>query len=117
MKNMQVIEAFSRLKSLRENIPTHDVPTKFITEFHSILDILEQTSGGDLKNFRIPANEVRPIVTSWNYLTGEKKFSSENFCDHAYFKMKVDSVLMMFDILLTPSSDNKPPIGFNPNTK
>ncbi len=117
MDNIKIIEAYSRLKSLRENIPTHKVPNKFVTEFHSILDLLEQKSGANLENFRIPADEVRPVLSSLNYLTKEKKYSKEHYCDHSFFKMKVEAVLMMFDMLISSSSGSKPPIGFSPKIK
>jgi hypothetical protein len=63
MNDFRLFEAYSRLKSLRQNGPADSIRAQFVTEFHQILDLLEQNSGADLKNFRIPASEIRPIIT------------------------------------------------------
>jgi hypothetical protein len=119
MSNMQVIEAYSRLKSLRQNVPTGSIETKFVEEFHQILELLEGASGTTLENFRIPASEIRPIVTGGNYLTGEQRYSNKPYCDYHFFVMKVDGVLTMFELLVSQGqgSSGKTTIGFKPYNK
>ena len=117
MSSMEILEAYSRLKSLRQNVPAHRVDTAFANEYHQILDLPAKTSGTDLANFRIPPSEVRPIVTGGNYLTGETHYSAESFCDRDFFLMKVDGVLTMFELLINQGSGSKPAIGFNPPHK
>ena len=117
MTDFRTLEAFGRLKSLRQNVPNKDVETKYVDEFHQVLDLLESVAGVDLKNFRIPASEVRPVVVGGNYVTGETYYSSRPFCDHAFFLMKLDAVLTMFELLIQARSSDKPAIGFTPPTR
>jgi hypothetical protein len=70
MASNKLIEAYSRLKALKENVPGTYVAAAYVTEFHEILDILERVSGTNLANFRIPAAEFKPAVTSINYVKG-----------------------------------------------
>lgn len=114
MADLKTLEAFSRLKSLRQNVPNRDVDTKFVDEFHQVLDLLETTASIELKSFRIPASEVRPVITGGNYLTGETRYSDRPYCDYAFFVMKVDAVLTMFELLINEGSGGKPAIGFKP---
>ncbi len=114
MTDLKVLEAFSRLKSLRKNVPNQPVETRFVNEFHQVLALLEATSDVKLDSFKIPASEVRRISTGGNYLTGETRYSSEPYCDYAFFTMKVDGVLTMFDLLINQGSGDKPGIGFKP---
>ena len=114
MSDMAVLEAFARLKSLRQNLPAHPVEVKFISEFHQILDLLQEGAHVNLDNFRIPPSEVRPIVVGGNYLDGSVDYSDEPYCETSYFLMKVDAVLNMFEVLLSPASGPKPAIGFRP---
>lgn len=114
MNGSQLLEAYSRLKSLRQNVPENDVHEKFVAEYHQILALLEQASGANLENFRLPAGEIRRVVVSGNFLTGEKHYSQDLYCDHNFFVMKVDAVLMMFEVMLTVGPGSKSPIGFKP---
>jgi len=114
MSNIEILEAYSRLKSLRQNVPPHRINTMLVSEFHGILDLLEKVSGVALDNFRIPAPEVHPIATGGNYLTGETYYSAESFCDKNFFVMKVDGVLTMFELLMNQDAGERPAIGFKP---
>jgi len=109
-----VLEAYARLKALRDNLPEYEVSAPFVTEFHQIVELLERAGQFNLSSFRVPASEVKPIVVSSNYLDGSVDYSKESFCDRHYFLMKVDGVLNMFQVLLTPTSAPKPSIGFKP---
>ena len=112
MSNMQTVEAYSRLKALRQNVPDQPVAVPYITEFHQILDLLEKASGVSLQGFRIPQSEVRPVDVGGNYLSGDTYYSRDPYCDRSFFLMKVDGVLSMFEILLSTPSSAKAPIGF-----
>ena len=114
MSNVEMLEAYSRLKALRQNVPPHRVGSAFVNEFHGALDLLTKVSGLDLSNFRVPPSQVQPIAVAGNYLTGETDYSSDSFCDRDYLLMKVDGVLSMFELLMTQASTGKPAIGFNP---
>jgi hypothetical protein len=114
MNTSTALEAYVRLKSLRQNLPDYDVEMRFVNEFHQILDLLETSSATNLGSFRIPPGELKPIMISSNYLDGTADYTTDNFCNHAFFLMKVDGALMLFELLLTPPAQNKPVIGFKP---
>jgi hypothetical protein len=116
MTNIELLEAYARLKSLRANVPQHRVNATFVSEFHEILDLLAKVSGVSLANFRIPPAEVRPLATGGNYLTGETHYSAESYCDRNFFVMKVDGVLTMFELFMNQGSADKPVIGFKPRS-
>lgn len=113
MSNMQVLEAYSRLKALRQNVADQPVAGQVVVEFHQILDLLEAASQVSLQGFRIPESELRPIESGGSYLSGQVDYSRESYCDRAFFLMKIEGVLIMFEVLLsTPAG--KPSIGFKP---
>ena len=112
MSQQELIEGYARLKALQSNLPDRSsVEEKYVAEFHSILNLLIQTSGLDLSNFRIPDSELKPIVTGGNYRTGTVDYSDDNYCQQAFMMMKIDGVLTFFEI---QSPQPKPKIGFSP---
>jgi hypothetical protein len=117
MGQVEIIEAYSRLKALKANVPGPYVHPKYVEEFHHILDLLEKASGASLGNFRIPASEIRPVITSVSYIGEGATYSDEPYCERAFFDMRVDGVLTMFELLINSGGGSKPPIGFNPRTQ
>ncbi|MBI2818975.1 MAG: hypothetical protein HYX73_03265 [Acidobacteria bacterium] len=111
--SQQLVEAYSRLKALKGNLPSL-VDEIYVIEYHEILAMLEELSGVDLKNFRVPASQIRPRLVSGNLLTGEQRFSNGKYVQHSFLMMRIDGVLNMFEIL---SSQPKTTIGFTPPTK
>lgn len=111
---MSVLEAYARLKSLRQNVPSPYVEQKYVEEFHACLDLLERASDGPLSGFRVPASEVRPVCVAGSYLSGDIEYSDEPYCDHSFFLMKLDAVITMFELLQSSAASSKGPIGFNP---
>ena len=117
MSGSGVLEAYVRLKALRQNLPDHDVEMRFVNEFHQILDLLQASSGANLDSFRIPPGELKPIMVAGNYLDGSAEYTDENFCNHSFFVMKVDGVLMYFELLQASRAESKPVIGFKPPSR
>jgi len=79
MSSSSVLEAYVRLKSLRQNLPEYDVEMRFVSEFHQILDLLQSASGTNLDSFRIPPSELKPIMVAGNYLDGSAEYTPDNF--------------------------------------
>jgi len=117
MDQLAVAQAYSRLRALKANVPGAQVHTKYVTEFHEVLDILERVSGTSLADFRVPASEIRPIVTSVSYLGKGATYSKEPYCERSFFDMKVDGVLTLFELLTNSEPESKGPIGFDPRRK
>ena len=68
--------------------------------------MLEEETGVDLSQFRVPNSEIKPRVTSYNPRTG-KSYSQEVYCERAYLFMKIDALLNKFNI-----EEDGPKIGF-----
>ncbi len=109
MNNVALAEAYARLAALRQNVPSPYVEVKYVNEFHQVVDLLERETGATLKHVRIPEHEVRPVVAGSNYLDGSVDYSRDSYCDHPYFTMKVDALLMMFEMAM---GSRPGPIGF-----
>lgn len=87
---------------------------KYVTEFHNILDLLQESSGASLANFRIPPEEMKPQIASVRR-DGGATYTKEPCCERAYFDMKVAGVLRMFELLERSSGlSGAGPIVFNP---
>lgn len=103
----------ARLTALKNNLPENSVSRKYVDEFNSITVGLEEISNETLKEFKISESEIKPRLLSWNYLTGgEKKYSSEHYCQKEYLLMKIDGVLGYFTLLLQPT-ETKEKLGFD----
>lgn len=55
----KLVEAHARLSALKMQLPdTSMVEDRYVREFHEIVQILEQASGCDLGEYRVPSAEV-----------------------------------------------------------
>ena len=88
MTQLDTVEAYSRLKALKEHVPGPFVDPKYVREFHEILDLLERSSGASLANFRIPDDQIGPVITSVRR-RGGATYSEESDCDRSFFDMRV----------------------------
>lgn len=110
MSDQGVLEAYSRLKSLREHLPEEPVAAAYVTEYHAVLDLLEDGRKVSLEGFRIPEAQVRPVEVGSNYVTGEVHYSAERFCDRRFFLIKIDGALSLFDLLDAAAGAGQPPV-------
>ena len=110
--NKELAKLLARLTALKNNLPKHLVPRKYADEFNSILVELENNSGENLGEFKIPASEIQPRVTSFSMMSDRKTYSSESYCDKDFLLMKVDGVLGYFTLLLQPT-EIKNQMGFS----
>jgi len=115
MDETRVIEAYSRLKSLKANIPQYkELEMKWVSEYHSILDVLEKETGKDFSNFKVPESETPVRKTKGDYVTENTPYHYVQTCDRAFLMMKIDSFLMFFDLFTESQKRGKSPLGFNP---
>jgi len=99
---------FALLNGLKSNLPKGPhVHQTFVNEYCALLRNIEQETRYDLKQFDIPPEQVGPVMRSSNYVTGQKTYSTDKYCSRAYFMMKLDALLLLFQIR---SSDTE--IGF-----
>jgi hypothetical protein len=106
----RLLRAYVRLKALRSHVNHFYVPETYVVEYHEILDQVE-TTGVDVEEFRIQLQQLNHRVTSWNAISGRRTYSNERFVSGAFFRSKLDAVLMYFGF--ATSADESPrEIGF-----
>jgi len=114
MSDEGVLEAYSRLKSLREHLSDEPVGAAYVNEYHEVLDLLEAARKVSLEGFRIPEAQVRPVEVGSNYVTGEVHYSTDRFCDRRFFLIKIDGALALFDLLDAAANSGQPPVRLKP---
>ena len=85
-------DIYARLLDLRSHIivmvwPWRAINESIVVDYHKILDSLEQASV-DVTRFRIPDTEIVRMVTHYNPIKMEKKFSKDKFVREQYFFQK-----------------------------
>jgi hypothetical protein len=116
MDDKALFEAYARLNSLKTNVPNgFEVHEKWVEEFHTVLDLLETSTGHYLRNFRIPSPEIKPTVIAARMGTarrpGSATYSKDNYCERSFLVMKIDGVLNYFSYQSAPQERR---IGFQP---
>ena len=79
MDHLLLLEAYSRLKALKEHVPGPYVHPKYVAEFHQVLDLLESASQASLENLRIPATEIKPMIAGASR-RGGPTYTTEPYC-------------------------------------
>ena len=93
-----IMRAYARLKSLKGNLPkTTVLREKYVDEYSAVVSSLEK-AGYELSEFKIPSSEVKPRVTSSNYITGETTYSDYNTVERCYLLVKLDGLLSYFEL-------------------
>jgi hypothetical protein len=64
--------AWAKFEAMYKNIPT-PVTEVHVRDFHEILDLLQRASGEDLASFRVSDSRLKPRMTSFSYVTGQKE--------------------------------------------
>jgi hypothetical protein len=89
--NIKLKQAIIRLESF-DNLPKGDVEQKYVMDYNSILDTIQQEIGHDLGDFYIPLNELQRHIAAqyrddYGALT-EVEYTRQSYCDRAMFDMK-----------------------------
>lgn len=87
------------------------ITEKMVSEYHSILGVLQQTSGDDLSCFHIPSSMMlRRAITQVRYARSsvrssdlEPQYTSVKYCDKQFFNDRVNRLSEHFAEL--PSAD------------
>lgn len=113
----RIVEAYVRLKALRDHAPQGRIALKFVDELNEVLALLEDAAQVRLGSFRVTPQDIHPAETrrALNRVTRSlREFTTEAYCEQAIFRMRLDGALAMFDLLTGARSSGKPPIGFRP---
>lgn len=122
MDQDKILRAYTRLKSLKDNLPqTYDVHEKYIQEYHEIVDLLTEETGNSLNEFKVPDKELeRKITSMWPSIpyTGQKagkRYSKERRCERDVLLTKLDALLSYFEFKYL--SERRTEIGFKTPNK
>jgi len=102
--------AWAKLDAFSKDLPT-SILEKHVTEFHAILDLLHEASGEDVSPFRIPDEEVKPVVTSFVMgKPGSATYSRNKHCDKNLLVRRINEVRNYFERISPPAE--RPKMGF-----
>ncbi len=79
----KVARAYARLVGLKENLPdSTSIPERYVEEYHQALKHLSDL-GVEVSEFMVPAKDIKPIMASGNYLTGEVQYTADRYVPRA----------------------------------
>lgn len=106
----ELLRAFALISSLKENIPDDfEVSADWVIEYHNALDKVEKQIGKSLTEFRVQEKNLKRLLASGNYLTGEMTYTEGLWCERSILLQKVGAVLTYLQLLLKPPDKT---IGF-----
>jgi len=111
----EMFQALALLKSLKNNLSgsSNNVEEKYIKEYNDNVLIIEKSINQNLQKYLVPQEDIRPIVISFNMLSGAKTYSRNSFCDKKFILMKLDALLNYIDTLLSLNGrEEESKIGF-----
>jgi hypothetical protein len=115
-KNDKIVRLYSRLTSLKANLPTNSnfIKEIYVRDYHDIINNLSTETSHALEEFKVPENEIRPIKTMHRHGDNETEtsYSENKYCERALLMSKLDAVLAYFQMRYL--SHEKPKIGFTP---
>lgn len=88
--------AVARFNGYYANLPPFP-KTEDVEDYHGIVKALEEASGEDLSNFKIPAEKLRPKLISvrpapYRGGHGSANYSQDEYCDSNYFQGQIDAL-------------------------
>ena len=106
--------AWAQLDAFTNHLPM-SVKEKHVIEFHSILDLLQESSGEETQMFRIPDGELQRKVTSPTRMImsgrpGTVTYSEGRYCDHDLMMRRIEAIRNYFIRIQPP--EMKPRVGF-----
>jgi|GEM_PF-896972 hypothetical protein len=113
----KLFKALAKLKGIRANIDPkrHDIHEKYVHEYNATVDEIASSINDDLGTFLVPDSEIKPRITGGNYMTGETKYSSDNWSEVQLLLTKLDSLINYLETLLG-NQQPKQPFGFTDKT-
>ena len=97
--------AWAKFSAFRAHLPD-SVGDDEVGRFHGIVKMLEEASGEDLSDFRIPDSVMKPVPVSFSRGTmrrpGHVTMSEKRYCNHQFFQQQVDGIVFFFESLKPP---------------
>jgi phage terminase small subunit len=111
--NRRWLIAWSRFEAFRKN-PPNWWDEGAVSEFHDIVDSLEEASGEDLSSFRVPESELKHEIVVRLRATGRrpgrKIMSKKRYVDEQFMHRQIEGIASYFQNLQSPPLPRK--IGF-----
>jgi hypothetical protein len=89
----RLARGFGILRGLKPNLPGwNPISATFVEDFHRALDHLA-AAGLEVDEYRIPPDKLFRRLTSYNELTGTKRYTDDFQVDKFFLRTRIDSVL------------------------
>ena len=63
MNDGEILRAYAAITSIRGNVPgRHEVEERWVTEFHTAIENLENSLGIDLQEFKVPQDALKRLA-------------------------------------------------------
>lgn len=102
--------AWAKFDAFKENLPSW-IGESDVAEFHSILDLLQESSGEDTSPFRIPVDAINPRITSKRFggrrHPSRTTYSNKKYCDDDVMRRKIAEVENYFRNIQPPPREPK----------
>jgi len=122
MDEDKILRAYTRLKSLKDNLPQgYDIHEKYVQEYHEIVNLLSEETATPLEEFKVSDGELeRKVTSAWRSIPYLKQkagrtYSEERRCEKNVLVAKMDALLSYFEFKYL--SEKKIEIGFKPPNK
>jgi len=88
--------ALARFTGYHANVPSF-IKTDDVDDYHAIVGALEEASGEDLSNFKIPSEKLKQRVVgirpaSYRGGRGNVQYSPDKYCDSTFFQGQIDAL-------------------------
>jgi hypothetical protein len=90
--------ALAEFQAMRANIPNY-IHEAFVINYHAILDRMAAATEEDFDTFRIPTENLKPRLVSFQMGGGRKQYSKDNCCDDNLFARKIDGLTAYLPIV------------------
>lgn len=102
-----MIEEYTLLVAMKDELSNKgQIEEIVVADYNNLVEGIEKKTGMNLSGYKIPRERLEPKLLSFNYMTGDKEFSNEIYCNKFEFGRRINALLLRFEI-----GEDKP-IGF-----
>ncbi|MEY2414184.1 MAG: hypothetical protein QOD84_2790 [Acidobacteriaceae bacterium] len=93
----EIARAFTLLSAIRQNLPNKpEIPKSWVTEFHSVLQNVEKSTGLSMEEFRVSPAALHKEILAADQRTGAVYCLGETVVNRSEYLLKIDAALDYF---------------------
>jgi len=97
--------AWAKFIAYRDNLPD-SFDEEEVDKYHKLVSSLQEASGENLADFRIPKSEMKPKVVAATLGSrrrpGRVTYSPQRYCDRRFIQQQIDGIVHYFQSLQPP---------------